>query len=199
MCFCSRPMKIGTFFGKTVTSQNGLLIFSSGKRHIPKQKSWKSSRISTTNSYNNNGEPWKSSRILRVKPNFLIFHCSSFSHFSFYYLFFLFVGGSKICYLGLNFVTISLHIFLKKIFFGRLGRGGTPLRPLFLFVILFVFFFLDLLLLFFLSFFFLFFLSFLSLFFVFFFLFQFFCFLSFFHFFMFFIFSVGRDEHMRFS
>ena len=42
---------------------------------------------------NNNGKQWKSSRILRVKPNFFIFSLlifSSFFHFSFFFSFFHF-------------------------------------------------------------------------------------------------------------
>ena len=63
-----------------MTHQNGLL-FSSGKRHIPKQ-------IMETvevfdEKYNNNGKPWKSSKILRLKPNFFIFSLFIiFLHFS---------------------------------------------------------------------------------------------------------------------
>ena len=90
--FVSRPMKIVTFLQKTVRPQNWLLIFFWKETHSETQ-SWKPSRISTK-SYNNNGKSWKSSRILRVKPNFFIFlmfhHFSSFlfSHLNIFSLFF---------------------------------------------------------------------------------------------------------------
>ena len=52
---------------KTVRPQNWLFIFF--KKVSFRKKTWKSSRISSKNYYNNNnGKPWKSSRILRVKP-----------------------------------------------------------------------------------------------------------------------------------
>ena len=47
MCiFVSRPMKIDTFFGKTITTQNGLLNFLWKETHS-ETKSWKSSRTLT--------------------------------------------------------------------------------------------------------------------------------------------------------
>ena len=90
MCvFVSRPMKLSLFIGKTLTPKNGLLIFLWKETHS-ETKSWNSSRISTT-SYNNNGNPWKSSRILRVNPNLFIF-LSLFHHLSpFLFVFFFFL------------------------------------------------------------------------------------------------------------
>ena len=43
-------------------------------------------------SYNNNGKPWKSSRILRVNPNFFIFlsFFNCFLHFFVFFFFFIF-------------------------------------------------------------------------------------------------------------
>ena len=75
---------------KTVTSQNWLLIFF-GKETHSETKSLKSSRISTKKSYNNNGKPWKSSKVLRVCSQI-----SSFFHFSLVFLicssfFFIFI------------------------------------------------------------------------------------------------------------
>ena len=56
-----------------MTPQNGLLIFLRKETHS-ETKPWKSSRISTKKSYNNNnGKPKKLSMILRVNPNFFIF------------------------------------------------------------------------------------------------------------------------------
>ena len=79
------------FFGKTVTTQNGLFIFLWKETHS-ETKSLKSSRISKKKSYNNNGYPWKSSKILRLNPNFFIFFHFSyfFSIFSFFFHFFHF-------------------------------------------------------------------------------------------------------------
>ena len=100
--------------------------FTSGKRHIPKQKSWKSSRISTKKSCNNNGKPWKSSRILRVRPNFfifslfIIFHhflfCNFFTLFTFFhfFVFHFFVFSSFLSFL--SFFSF-FHFFLFLISF----------------------------------------------------------------------------------
>ena len=43
-------------------------------------------------SYNNNGKPWKSSRILRVNPHFFIFSFFFFLLFFFIFLHFLFIS-----------------------------------------------------------------------------------------------------------
>ena len=87
MCFCFTSNENCHFSSeKTVTSQNGLLIFH-GKETHSETKSWKSLRILTKKSYNNSGKPWKSSRILRVNPIFLIF---SFIFSSFHFSSFLF-------------------------------------------------------------------------------------------------------------
>ena len=78
---------------------------------------------------------------------FFIFHFFIFCHvlsfdfylffflfFFFLFLFFLFVGGSNSdFFVGLNFVTISLHTFYQKNSFFRHVSGCTPLMPLFLF------------------------------------------------------------------
>ena len=100
-------------------------------------------------SYSNNGKPWKSSRILRVKPIvFISLDFSSFCYFSsflllfpfcfffffffsfvliFFSLSFLLVGGSKSdFFLGPNFVKISLHISFKKNFKFSARLGVYP-------------------------------------------------------------------------
>ena len=113
-------------------------------------------------SYNNNGKPWKSSRILRVKPNFFIFsffpffifsfssffEFFSFSLFFFFFSFFQFfhflclVGCSKSDFLGLNCFTTSRAISKKKnMFFSRLGEH--PFFSLFSFFLLFFMFFIS--------------------------------------------------------
>ena len=71
-------------------------------------------------SYNNNGKPWKSSRILRVKPNFFMFiifrhfsFCfSKIFHFSFLIHFFVFFC-SKSDFFWPNCFKISCNISFK--------------------------------------------------------------------------------------
>ena len=59
-------------------------------------------------SYNNNGKPWKSSRILRVKPNFFIVLFSSF-FFIFSFFFFLF-------FIFRHFLVFFIFIFFFTFF-----------------------------------------------------------------------------------
>ena len=63
-------------------------------------------------SYNNNGKPWKSSRILRVKPNFFIFfivhHFSSFCRF---FSFFHFLTFSFFFIVFIVFIFSMFSIF----------------------------------------------------------------------------------------
>ena len=95
-------MKIVTFLLKKVTTQNGLLIFSRKKTH------------SETKSK-------KSSRILRVKPNFFIFsfqHFSSFFffpflHFFVFFIFFIFSFSSFFFF----FLQFSSFFFFFLFFF----------------------------------------------------------------------------------
>ena len=158
MCaFVSRPMKIVTFLRKNETPQNGLLIFL-GKDTF-RNKTMEIVEDFDEKSYNNNGKPWKSSRILRVNPFFSFFFLSSsffsivfvfffiFSFFSFFHFFhfsffFIFLSFSIIFFHFLSFSFIVFH-FLSFSF-------------IFYHVISFLFFFF----LFFLSFFFLLFFSF---------------------------------------
>ena len=68
---------------KTVTTPNGLLIFLWKETHS-ETKIMEITEVFDEKSYNNDGKPWKSSRILRVKPNvfiFLDFSSSFFLHF----------------------------------------------------------------------------------------------------------------------
>ena len=112
--------------------QNGLLIFV-GKETHSETKSWKSSKISTK-SYNNNGKPWKSSGILRVKPNFFIalhffiFHFknllffifSCFFNFSFFFHFFIFFQFSfffHFFFFQFSSIFLNFHnVFLLSLF-----------------------------------------------------------------------------------
>ena len=125
MCvFVSRPMEIVTFLRKTLTPQNGLLIFL-GKETHSETKSWKSSRIFNEKSYNNIGKPWKSSRILRVKPNFFIF--SLFIIFSFSSFFHVH-----------SFSVIFFHFLLSSFSFSFFPFVFSFLFSFFLFLFLFV-------------------------------------------------------------
>ena len=115
--FVSRPMKIVTFLRKTVTSQNGLLIFLWKETHSD-NKIMEIVEDFDETSYNNNGKPWKSSRILRVNPNFFIFLSffiisSIFSHFSHFFIFFIF---SNLFFTFLHF-HFSLFFFIFRHFF----------------------------------------------------------------------------------
>ena len=98
--------------------------------------------------YNNNGKPWKSSRILCVNPNFFIFSffiifsfffhfscsfmfchvlsCSfMFFHFlSFSFILFFLLGAENLIFFGLNFVTISLDSSNVKNHFFEPSRGA---------------------------------------------------------------------------
>ena len=68
-------------------------------------------------SYNNNGKPWKSSRILRVNPffhfSFFFHHFSIFSFFHFFHFFFFFS-------FSFHFLSFSLSLLGAQnlIFFG---------------------------------------------------------------------------------
>ena len=188
------------FLWKTLTTQNGLLIFL-GKEIHSETKSSKSSRILTNKATTTTVNPGNrggfcgeskihhfvivhhfSSFVFRFFSSFfflfhhfsffilqfvfdnfsfIFFHflsCSFFFFLFFQFFFFFFfsfsLSGAKILFLGLNFVTISLHISVQKNSFFRPVWGGvcTPLKPLFLFFspfFLFFFFSLDLVLLFF--------------------------------------------------
>ena len=74
-------------------------------------------------SYNNNGNPWKSSRILRVKPNFFIFFLFSsflliFSFFHEKFFIFIFFMFSFFChfFIFLRFSLFSIMFFLFLFF-----------------------------------------------------------------------------------
>ena len=106
MCvFVSRP-KLSLFFGKTITPQNWLLIFP-GKGTHSENKSWKSSMKTTKVNK-------KSSRILRVKPNFFIFSLfiiflSFFRFFHFFHFFHFFISF-------ISFIFSFFHFFHFFIF-----------------------------------------------------------------------------------
>ena len=80
MCvFVSRPMKIATFPRKNDYLPKRVVDFPR-ERDTFRNKIMEIVEDFDEQSYNNNGKPWKSSRILRVNPMF----------FSFFFLFSLF-------------------------------------------------------------------------------------------------------------
>ena len=111
------------FFGKTITPQNGLLIFL-GKRDTFRNKIMEIVEDFDEKSYNNNGKPWKSSRILRVNPIFVFFFLFSslFSIFSFFFSFFHFFIFSHLFHFFhfLHFPPFSF-IFFHFLSFSLLG------------------------------------------------------------------------------
>ena len=77
MCvFVSRPMKIVTFLRKNDYSPKRVVDFPR-ERDTFRNKIMEIVEDFDEKSYNNNGKPWKSSRILRVNPCFFSF----FFHF----------------------------------------------------------------------------------------------------------------------
>ena len=92
MCvFVSRPMKIVTFLRKNGDPPKRVVDFPR-ERDTFRNKIMDIVEDVDEKSYNNNGKPWNSSRILRVNPNFFIFHwCSSFFRFFPFHHFFIFL------------------------------------------------------------------------------------------------------------
>ena len=112
MCvFVSRPMKIATFLLKNDYSPKRVVDFPR-ERDTFRNKIMEIVEDFDEKSYNNNGKPWKSSRILRVKPNFFIFHCSSF--FVIFFRFFIFSFFHFSFFFIFHFF---LHFFIFSIFF----------------------------------------------------------------------------------
>ena len=95
MCvFVSRPMKFLTFPLKNCETPKRVVDFPM-ERYTFRNKIMEIVEDFDEKRYNNKGKPWKSSRILRVKPNFFIFSLfiifrhffifSVFSMFSFFH------------------------------------------------------------------------------------------------------------------
>ena len=98
-------MKIDTFLRKNDYHPKRVVDFPL-ERDTFRNKIMQIVKIFDEKSYNNNGKPWKSSRILRVKPFFSFFFLFS-SFFSIFFVFFSFF----------HFFHISFFIFFfKKIF-----------------------------------------------------------------------------------
>ena len=90
MCvFVSRPMKLPLFLKKTVTKK--WVVDFLRERDTFRNKIVEIVEDFDEKSHNNNGKPWKSSKILRVKPIFFIFfRCSSFLFIFLFLIFFIF-------------------------------------------------------------------------------------------------------------
>ena len=123
MCiFVSRPMKIVTFLRKNADLAKRVVDFPR-ERDTFRNKIMEIVEDFDEKSYNNNGKPWKSSKILRLKPKFfIVHHFSSFFRFfskisfsSFFFYFFHF-SFSVIIFDVLSFSFILFH-FLSCSFF----------------------------------------------------------------------------------
>ena len=113
MCvFVSCPMKSVTFLWKNrQTPTNGLLIFLRKKTRF-RNKIMEIVEDFDEKSSNNNCKPWKSSRILRVSPNFFIFSLFIiFRHFFFILQFFIFLHFLSFSFIFFHFLSFSVILF----------------------------------------------------------------------------------------
>ena len=151
-------MKIVTFPRKNHETPKRVVDFSSGKRHIPKQNHGNRTGFRRQKVTNNNGKPWKRSRILRVTTNFFNFHHFSlffpFFCFSSFFIFFIvlhsfhfliFVHLSSLFFMFCHFISFSFILFhvlsfsFSFIFFNF--SFHFSILSFFLFLLLFLFFF----------------------------------------------------------
>ena len=103
MCvFVSRPMKFVTFLKKNDYSPKRVVDFPE-ERDTFRNKIMEIVEDVDEKNYNTNGKPWKSSRILRVKPNFFFF-----SLFIIFLHFFVFLHGFFFFLNFLDFFHFSL-------------------------------------------------------------------------------------------
>ena len=105
--FVSRPMKIVTFLRKNDYSPKRVVDFPR-ERDTLRNKIMEIAEDFHQRSYNNNGKPWKSSRILRVKSNFFIF-LSFFIIFLHFFVFFSFFSFFHFC--SFFHFVIFFHLF----------------------------------------------------------------------------------------
>ena len=108
MCiFVSRPMKIVAFLRKNGYSPKRVVAFHREKDTF-RDKIMEIVKNFDEKSYNNNGKPWKSSRILRLNPIFSFFFF--FHHFSpFFFLVFF-----SIFHFFSFFIFLTFFYFFKK-------------------------------------------------------------------------------------
>ena len=90
--FVSSPMKIVTFLRKSDYLPKLVVDFPL-ERDTFRNKIMEIVQDFDEKSYNNNGKPWKSSRISRVNPifSFFVLFSSIFSIFSFFFIFIFFI------------------------------------------------------------------------------------------------------------
>ena len=109
--FVSSPMKIVTFLRKNDYPPKRVVDFPL-ERDTFRNKIMEIVEDFDEKSYNNNGKPWKSSRILRVNPIFFIFFHFSFNFFhfpSFSFMFFHVLSCSFMFFHFLSFSFIFVH------------------------------------------------------------------------------------------
>ena len=121
MCvFVSRPMKIVTFLLKNGEAPKRVVDFHR-ERDSFRNKIMEIVEDFDEKSYNNNDKPWKSSRILRVKPNCFIFHHVSSFFFIFFHFSFIFLHFPSFSFIFYHFLSFSIIFFhflsLSFIFF----------------------------------------------------------------------------------
>ena len=121
MCvFVSRPVKSETFLMKNGDLPKRVVDFLR-ERDTFRNKIMEIVKDYDEKSYNNNGKPWKLSRILRVNPIFFIFlsfflHFFKFFHFSSFFdcFHFSFLGCSKSDFFWPQLLQDFLKHFEKK-------------------------------------------------------------------------------------
>ena len=112
MCvFVSRPMKIATCLRKNDHTPKRVVDFPLERDRF-RNKIMEIVEDFDEKSYNNNGKPWKSSRILRVNPIFSFF--LSFSHIFFHFLSFSFIFFH---FLSFSFIFFYFLLFLHFLSF----------------------------------------------------------------------------------
>ena len=112
MCvFVSRPMKIVTFLRKNDYSPKRVVDFPL-ERDTFRNKIMEIVEDFDEKSYNNNGKPWKSLRILRLNPFFIFLHVFHFFIFfhdrSFSFMFFHVLSCS---FMFVHFLSFSIIFF----------------------------------------------------------------------------------------
>ena len=114
MCvFVSRPMKIVTFLRKNGETPKWVVDF------LLERDTFRNRILEIVDdfdgkSYKNNGKPWKTSRILRVNPNFFIF--LSFSSFSFIFCSFIFFSFFLFFFFFFFFFFFSFFLLFFSFF-----------------------------------------------------------------------------------
>ena len=113
-------MKIATFLGKNDYLPKRVVDFPR-ERETLRNKIMEILKDFDEQSYNNNGKPWKSSRILRLNPIFFIFSFCLFSFIFFHFLSFSFMFFHVLPFYFIFFLFLSFSViffsFLSCSFF----------------------------------------------------------------------------------